>query len=1132
MKLTQPKLHINGRLKLLLIVLVVLFFRGKSVQALTPTILTQGDIAIVGINTDDPDEFAFVLLTNVGSGTQINFTDNGWLASGGFRPGEGSVTWTAATDLCAGTVINTSVGTMLFSASGDQILAYQGAASSPTFVYALNDEGAGVWQANATNSNTSALPTGLVNGTTAVAIDEIDNAVYIGITSGTRAALLAAISNKANWSSDDINRQTMPTGPFVVTDAAPCGTVDVAPSVLSTTPANAATNVALTADITVTFSEDVTLDAAWYNVSCDTSGTHTAVVTGGPLNWTINPNTNFVGGESCMVTIDDLSVHDVDGDDPPDTMTADYVFSFTTVSGGFGTCGDDTETRIHTIQGSGAASAHDGLVRVIEGVVVGDFQGATGLNGFFVQEETGDQDGDPLTSEGIFVYAPSSIAVAMGDVVRVQGTVDEYFNLTELTSVTNVEVCNSGASVAAASVSLPFSDGTYLERYEGMFVTLPQTLYVTENYFLGRGGYLIMSLADRQYQPTHVALPGAPANGVAAANLLSRIIIDDGTQAQNPDPIVFPAPGLTASNTVRSGYTAANITGVLSYHYDGWSGTADNYRIHVTTPPAFSPANSRTTEPSATNGTVTVASFNVLNYFNGNGSGGGFPTARGAESLTEFNRQRDKIIAAISAMEADVIGLMELENDYPTGALSAIQDLVNGLNAEPGSPGTYSYVNPGVLLGSDEIAVGLIYRSDIVTLVGSWATDSTDAFADRNRQPLAQTFEVITTGERFTVVVNHLKSKGSDCNDGTVNDPDNVFPDDPDTGDGQGNCNLTRTIAVNQMLTWLATNPTGAGDGRFLIVGDLNAYRLENPITTFTSNGYTNLTDTFLGSNAYSYVFGGQSGYLDHALASPAMLPVVSGVTEWHINTDEPSVLDYNTNYKTAGQIISLYSDDVYRSADHDPVLIGLYPYDFSDLAGSYGTAWHTGGGALRLGTTWTADRTFGNNSDNGSDDGIARLPGAWIPGATVTIRATVTRSSGAAPAWLSCWIDWDNNGVFAAATERAVNTAVVVGVNDINLTIPLSTPSFTTLATRCRLYDSATEPFGPLATASSGAGTGGEVEDYNWGFSTTAITLSEMQVGNAAAPLRLFLVVLLLVVGNLWSWRRHIRLNNRTNQS
>jgi hypothetical protein len=138
-------------------------------------------------------------------------------------------------------------------------------------------------------------------------------------------------------------------------------------------------------------------------------------------------------------------------------------------------------------------------------------------------------------------------------------------------------------------------------------------------------------------------------------------------------------------------------------------------------------------------------------------------------------------------------------------------------------------------------------------------------------------------------------------------------------GDGQGNCNLIRVEAANVMNTWLDTDPTGTGSTDILVIGDLNAYAKEDPITTLEGLGYSNLAAMYGGPLAYSYIFDGQLGYLDHALASPSMVANVTGTTHWHINADEPSALDYN-DYN----LPYLYQPNAYRSSDHDPVVIGL----------------------------------------------------------------------------------------------------------------------------------------------------------------------------------------------------------------
>lgn len=175
--------------------------------------LQPGDVAIIGFNCDDPDELGFVALADLGEGEVIKFTDSGWRAAGGFRAVEGIDTYTVpAGGLAAGSIISLGPVSMMLSTSGDQIIVYQGADAAPTLIYALNDEGAGVWQADATSANTSAFPTGLISGTTALALNEIDNAVFDTsvLASGTKSEWLAAIANPANWIGSDAERHTMP----------------------------------------------------------------------------------------------------------------------------------------------------------------------------------------------------------------------------------------------------------------------------------------------------------------------------------------------------------------------------------------------------------------------------------------------------------------------------------------------------------------------------------------------------------------------------------------------------------------------------------------------------------------------------------------------------------------------------------------------------------------------------------------------------------------------------------------------------------------------------------------------------------------------------------------------------------
>ncbi|MEJ2416457.1 MAG: ExeM/NucH family extracellular endonuclease [Exilibacterium sp.] len=575
-------------------------------------------------------------------------------------------------------------------------------------------------------------------------------------------------------------------------------------------------------------------------------------------------------------------------------------------------CGDPA-TLIHEVQGSGAESPLNGQKVTLEAVVVGDFQDTvTQIGGFFVQEESRDYDDDATTSEGIFIDDHGfGVDVEVGDLVRLDGEAGEYFGQTQVAEVTSLKICKSGYRVAATEVQLPQPETDYLERVEGMLVEIHQSLTITDNYSLSRYGEVVLSANSRLFNPTSVATPGAEANAVQAANDLNRLVLDDASDLQNAEPTSYPRAGLSAANTLRTGDRVCHLKGIMDYGFGV-------YRLQPVIEPKFAHDNRRPPGPTLPGrGALRAASFNVLNYFNGNGLGGGFPTPRGADSPQEFERQRAKIITAIASMDADVIGLMEIENDG-YGEQSAIQDLVNGLNAVT-VEGRYGFIDPGVdALGTDAIAVGMIYRTDKLQPIGMPAFFDEYPFDYGNRPSLAQSFTEIASGEAFTLVVNHLRSKGSCPSDGSPNE---------DQGDGQGCWNATRVLAVETLHTWLQSNPTEVkGDAlkRVLLVGDFNSYAMEDPIATLRAFGYRNLIKTFSGKQAYSYVYRGEAGYLDYALASAPMARRVTGVTEWHINADEPPALDYNLEYKTEHQQQTFYADDAFRASDHDPVVIEL----------------------------------------------------------------------------------------------------------------------------------------------------------------------------------------------------------------
>ena len=710
-------------------------------------------------------------------------------------------------------------------------------------------------------------------------------------------------------------------GTFRIDNVSLFGTIasaaDVAPTVTSTTPANSATYIAANSNISLTFSEAVTASSSAFTITGSTSGSHTFALTGGPTSYTLNPDSDFADSETVTVTA--LAAQITDQDGTTDNMASDYSFSFTIAP-------PVVTVKIHDIQGTGPVfNPTYSNTLAVEGIVTRKFLGSAKLNGFYVQEEDADADTDPLTSEAIFVYDPAGLFTGNeGDKVKVTGTVLEFTStsggntssLTELGSL--LSVVNQGPNTLPTPtvINLPVANVSDLEAYESMLVTLEAAtgnLAVTEYFQLGQYGQIVVSATGatnvigtdaRLDQYTQYNAPSTTGYPAYLAELAKRkIILDDGSSVSYPDPVPFGRGGLplSATNTLRGGDEVTSITTVLDERFEG-------YRLQLNTGVNFSATNVRPTSPPAVGGTLKVASANVLNYFNGDGLGGGFPTARGATNLNEFTRQRTKVLQNLFTSGADIIGLMEVENDG-YGSTSAIQDLVNGLNTLAGTT-SYTFVNPGVSIASDAITVGMIYKPGVVSPVGSATSLVSSTFTLVGRQPLAQTFQEIATGGVVTVVVNHFKSKGS----GTAG------VGDADINDGQGAFNGTRTRQAQELAAWLATKPTKTNDPDYLILGDLNSYAMEDPITSLASNGFGNLLPT----TTYSYVFDGQVGALDHALGTGSLATQVTGAEKWHINADEPSILDYNTENKSVAQQANLYNADPFRSSDHDPVLIGL----------------------------------------------------------------------------------------------------------------------------------------------------------------------------------------------------------------
>lgn len=544
-------------------------------------------------------------------------------------------------------------------------------------------------------------------------------------------------------------------------------------------------------------------------------------------------------------------------------------------------------TNIAGVQGSTPTIDEDsplnGQSVVVEGVVTSVLPG---LNGFFVQEEGIDADADDSTSNGVFVYCGTACQnVSPNTRVRVSGTVAEYNGATQLTSPSITNLGTDIPSPAAVSLAQPF-DRINSERFEGMRVVFPDTLTVTNNYTYGRYGQLDLSTNGRVFNPT---------NGNATPGQMV-ITLDDGISAQNPTNLNY----LSSEGTRRTGDTVTGLTGI-------WHTIANIRMVEPEGSVNFTAANSRAAnaQPKDVGGTLKIGGANVLNYFTTYGSS----TDRGADSAGELARQRAKMVENLSTLNADVLTLMEIQNNGDT----ALDDVVAALNAKMGA-NTYAAVRTGKV-GSDAIKVAIIYKPDKVAPIGAPMIDTSSI---NSRPTVAQTFRDLGSNGVFSVVANHFKSKGS-CSSA-----------DPDVG--QGCWNLKRVEQAKQLLNFVATIKQKSGDQDVILLGDLNAYGAEDPIKTLQNGGFESLNLRIPAEDRYSYQFSGQFGYLDHALASQNLSSQVTGITEWHVNSDEPIIADYNVEFKNAPGCTSTTCTGIdlfdpstpFRASDHDPVLVGL----------------------------------------------------------------------------------------------------------------------------------------------------------------------------------------------------------------
>ena len=771
------------------------------------------------------------------------------------------------------------------------------------------------------------------------------------------------------------------------------------------------------------------------------------------------------------------------GDTTPETNETFFVnvTNITNAIGtdtqGQGTIVNDDITKIHDVQGNGATSPIIGSTVTVEGVVTADFQGTNKLRGFFLQEEDADADADPNTSEGIFIYCSTCpTAVAEGQRVKATGAVSEYNGMTEITASTAgaVVVTDAGnhlGEITPTPITLPIVGDldAFYEAREEMLVTFTDTLTVSEYFELARYGQIVLSQGGRPYQFTEQSTPsvsGYTAHLDAVAR--RQIILDDDNDAQEwylpsstpPGPtdglqyVFYPqtnggfSVGTQGVDFFRGGDLVNGLTGILQWSSPGYGSATWRIRPTAAHPVSFTVANPRPASPPAVGGAIKAVGMNLLNYFttidttSSNSSGPCGPTGgqdcRGADSVAELNRQRERASIVVCTLNADVYGFMELENTTPS---DSITDLLGAINARCGGAHPYAFVNTGGTLGTDAIRVQLIYRTGVLSPVGSPLVDLDPI---HNRPPTAQTFDVVDTanpafGKRFTVIANHFKSKGSCPGSGA----------DADQGDGQSCWNATRTQQATRLLTWInGTVIPAAGDPDVLLLGDFNSYAKEDPVTTLASGGYTDLESSF-DPTTYSYLFSAELGHLDYAFSSTSLTAQVTGVAPWHINADEVDLFDYNDEVKDTGEATYEEKPDgsaltpprvvfapgmPYRASDHDPVLVGLFPVTDLSITKTDGVTTATPGDSVTY--TITASNA-GPSNDSG---------------------ATVTDTF---PAALSC--TWTCAGAGGGACTAS-------GTGNINDTVNLPSGGSVTYTASCTINASATGTLSNTTTVNTSA--------------------------------------------------------------
>ncbi len=516
-----------------------------------------------------------------------------------------------------------------------------------------------------------------------------------------------------------------------------------------------------------------------------------------------------------------------------------------------GECGQAGTTELAVIRGLEQPPLDEGATVVVEATVTASFLGDDQLQGFYLEQ--------PAPRAGVFVYAPAlqtSHAPSAGERWRVRAKTGRYRRRIQLEWVEDLRYCGAAPLVPAR---FDPADTQSYAAYEDQLVTLTAPLMVADTYELGRYGSLRLANGGRAFVAN---------NGVADGQLLP-LRLDDGSYQRDPRPV----PHLNDQGVRRAGDRLERVTGILTQAFGAW-------RIHPVSSPIFSNDNPRPSHPADKTG-LRILQFNLRNYFIDLGQ-------RGAANANALVRQQDRLRQLIRPLDADVLVLHEVQNSN-----AAVEDLLQLLNA--GLPPAQRYQAALNERSPAAIRSVVLYRDHQLAL------QRTLRLVDEvhPRDPIVVEFKQ-PDGRRWSILAAHFKSRGG-C------------PAAGDIDRGEGCWAQRREQQSQSLLNWLSGQlmlPTN--DYPMLVLADLNAYAKEGAVQAWASAGFVDLIATEVpAAQRYTYIYRGQSGYLDHALIGPAMRDHVHSIALWPVNADEPAYLTEEGR-------------GIWRISDHDPMIIDL----------------------------------------------------------------------------------------------------------------------------------------------------------------------------------------------------------------